>query len=241
MLHRVHPAPVESLDSDATGSRDRLLEWYTPPCGPWLRINLVVSLSGSAAGTDGTSNTLTSAVDRRILGVIRELSDVVLVGAQSVRAEGYQVPKRTRLAIVTSKGDFSGHRFSPDATSRITVVCPPSAAARVRAELVGAEILEVETESGHIPPAAIVAVLRGAGYSSIVCEGGPSLASSLLAASLVDEVCLTTSPVLRDSSPAAFSATGLGEHPLELRQLLIDDASFVFARWQSRVAPATGR
>ena len=238
-LSRVHPTPVEIIDIEDEGSRDRLLEWYTPPTRNWLRINLVTSVSGSAVGTDGTSNTLTSGTDRRILGVIRELSDVVLVGAQSVRVEGYQLPRRARLAIVTGSGNFDGHRFSPEDAARITVVCPPRVADTVRVSLPGAEVLVAEAEAGHLAPASIIAELRAAGYASIVCEGGPSLASSLLAGALVDELCLTTSPVLSDSTTAAFVGDGLGTHSLDLHQILVDDASYLFARWQVRETPAT--
>jgi len=239
MLSRVHPAPVKTIDIEADGSRDRLLDWYAPPQATWLRINLVTSVSGSAVGTDGTSNSLTSATDRRILGVIRELSDVVLVGAESVRVEGYQLPKRSRLAIVTGSGNFSGHRFSPEDTARITVICPPGVADAVRSELPGAEVLVVEAHEGRLPPSSIVESLHTAGHASIVCEGGPSLASALLGADLVDELCLTTSPVVGDSRPTAFAASGLGEHGVELRQLLLDDASYLFARWQTQSPRAT--
>ncbi|WP_257021828.1 dihydrofolate reductase family protein [Leifsonia sp. AK011] len=239
MLSRVHPAPLEIIDMGAEGSRDRLLEWYSPPQATWLRVNLVTSVSGSAVGTDGTSNSLTSATDRRILGVIRELSDVVLVGAESVRVEGYQLPRTARLAIVTGSGNFAGHRFSPEETERITVICPPDVADAVRGELPGAEVLAVGAPAERLSPASIVDSLHAAGHTSIVCEGGPSLASALLGAGLVDELCLTTSPVLSDSSPAAFSATGLGEQGLELRQLLLDDASFLFARWLTRSPQST--
>ena len=239
MLSRVHPAPVEVIDIDSDGSRDLLLEWYRPPRPAWLRINLVTSVSGSAVGTDGTSNTLTSATDRRILGVIRELSDVVLVGAQSVRIEGYQLPRRARLAIVTGSGNFAGHRFSAEDAAHITILCPPEAADVVRVELPGAEVLVVEADAGRLAPASIVSALRTAGHTSIVCEGGPSLASSLVAAGLVDELCLTTSPILSDSSPAAFSASGVGEHQLELDQLLVDNASYLFARWVVRAPQST--
>lgn len=234
MLSRVHPAPIETIDIEAEGSRDRLLDWYTPPLDTWLRVNLVTSVSGSAVGTDGTSNSLTSATDRRILGVIRELSDVVLVGAESVRVEGYQLPRKARLAIVTGSGNFSGHRFAQEDAARITVICPPDVADAVRGELPGAEVLVVGAPAERLSPASIVESLRAAGHGSIVCEGGPSLASALLDAGLVDELCLTTSPLLTDSSPAAFAATGLGEHGLELHQLLLDDASYLFARWLTR-------
>lgn len=237
-LTRVHPGLPQELDLDAPDSRDQLLDWYRPPSADWVRLNLVLSLSGSAVGPDGTSNTLTSRTDRRILGVIRELSDAIVVGAQTVRAEGYQIPRLTRLAIITSSGDFAGHRLDADQSNRVTVLCPPSAADVVRSQLPAAEILTVDAPSGRIDATAIVETLRAAGHRSLVCEGGPSLASSIVAAGLLDDACLTISPTLRDSAPSAFASTGLGEHALTLEQLLLDDESYLFTRWSSRARPA---
>ena len=238
-LSRVHPGIAQDLDLDDPDARDQLLEWYRPPSADWVRLNLVLSLSGSAVGSDGTSNSLTSRTDRHILGVIRELSDAIVVGAQTVRAEGYQLPKRTRLAIVTSSGDFAGHRLDADESHRVTVVCPPDAVDAVRAGLHDAEILTVDAPTGRIEASALIGALRDAGYRSLVCEGGPSLASSIVAAGLLDDACLTISPVLRDSAPSAFAASGLGEHGLALEQLLLDEESYLFTRWSSRATPAS--
>lgn len=232
ILTRVHPGPAETLDLEAPESRARLLEWYRPPAPQWLRINLVVSVTGSAAGSDGTSETLTSRADRRILGVIRELSDVVLVGAASVRAEGYQVPTKTRLAILTATGDLSGHRVAPELVEKVTVIGPASALTRASADLPGATLLEVPGE-GRVSPADAVQALRDSGALSIVCEGGPSLAGQLVAAGLVDDLCLTTSPQLTTVRMAPF-AGDLGDRALDLGHVLVDDGGSVFARWLTR-------
>ena len=226
----MHPAPAEELDLDAEGARDRLLEWYRPPRRDWLRTNLVLSANGSATGPDGTSESLSSGADRRILGVIRELSDVVLVGAASVRTEGYQVPKRSRLAVLTSTGDLTGHRLAPELAATVTVVGPAAAVERAGAELPGAELLEL---AGPSDAAAVIGALRAAGYRSIVCEGGPSLAGQLVAAGLVDELCFTTSPVLTPLRVGALTGD-LDTTRLDLGQLAVDDTGNVFTRWLTR-------
>lgn len=236
ILTRVHPGPAESFELDAADTRARLLELYSPPASPWLRLNLVTSVSGSAAGSDGTSETLTGTADRRILGVIRELSDVVLVGAASVRAEGYQLPRRSTLAIVTTSGDLSGHQLAVGDSSRIVVVCPPAAVGRVRETLGNSTIVPVEAPGGSIPPLDIIEALRNAGYASIVCEGGPHLANQLLAEGLVDELCLTTSPVLSSVALAPFGASLPSTIPLDLEQVIIDESGSIFARW--RLSPS---
>ncbi len=228
ILRRVHPGPLESLELDAEGTRERLLDFYRPPAGAWLRLNLVTSVSGSAAGSDGTSETLTSPADRRILGVIRELADVVVVGAQSVRAEGYVRPKRAPLAVVTASGDLEGHKIAGDGPP-IVVVCPPGAVERVRQSLPGADILTVD--GPRMPAAAILGALNGHGFRSVVCEGGPGLARQFVVAGLVDEVCLTTSPRLTGVTLPLFGVEEFAEVAVTLGHLLVDDESSLYARW----------
>jgi riboflavin biosynthesis pyrimidine reductase len=203
-----------------------LLEWYRAPA-KWLRLNLVTSVSGSAVGPDGTSGSLTTGADRRILGVIRQLSDVVLVGAATVRAEGYVLPKQSMLAIVTASGDLTGHQLG-DELSRVIVLCPASAIHRVRETLGNARIIELDAP---VSMSALVDSLRAASFESIVCEGGPSLGNQLLRAGLVDELCLTTSPVLTEVGLPALGAEPLGARALKLEQLLLDETGSMFARW----------
>src|SRR5690606_14102726 len=112
MLTRLVPTGrAEPFDPFSDAGLTQLLDAYEPPARDWLRLNFVVSVTGSAAGPDGTSQTLTNRIDRRILGVIRAQADIALVGAQSVRTEGYRIPKTTTLGIVTSSGRLEGHRI----------------------------------------------------------------------------------------------------------------------------------
>ena len=233
ILSRVHPA-AEVVDLDSLASRDRLLELYRPPATTWLRLNLITSVSGSAGGSDGTSETLTNPADRRLLGVIRELSDVVLIGAESLRREGYLLPSRSRLAVVTGSGDLSGHRLSPEIeTGRMLVVCPASAVGAVRASLGerAVEIVVVADVAGRLRITDIVDALHQRGHVAIVCEGGPRLAAQLVAEDLVDEVCLSTSPTIGGTSLPLLVGTDSQTRSLDLSQLLVDDSSGLYARW----------
>ncbi len=233
ILTRVLPSPSERLDTDDPAARTRLLDFYAPPTDEWLRINLVSSVSGSAVGVDGTSETLTSRSDRAILGVIRQLADVVLIGAASVRAERFVVPRRSRLAVITATGDLSGHRIAADQLDRVIVVCGASVVGSVRSSLGDVDVLLVGSEEGPLSADAAIGALRTRGLKSIVCEGGPSLAAQLVTAGLVDEVCVTSSPVLNGGALPAFGSAEFAPVPLTLTQLMHDDAGFLFTRWSS--------
>ena len=227
-LELIYPGPTESIDTE---DRERLLELYRPARAEWLRLNLIATITGGAGGSDGTSETLTNPVDRRILGVIRQLADVVLIGAESLRAEGYQHPRRSRLAVVTLSGNLTGHRIEAPEGAAPIVLCPAAAADRVLADLPGAEVIELEAGAAGIPAAAIIDALRSRGHSSIVCEGGPSLAAQLLDAGLVDEFCLSTSPIVGGVPIPVTGSAALAERPATLTQLLTDGASGLYARW----------
>lgn len=227
------PHPVAQIDLDDAAANGSLDELYRPRRDTWLSINLVASIDGAASGSDGTSGTLTRGADRRILGAIRRNSSTVLVGAATVRAEGHLFPRSTSLAVATQSGDLTGHALPRDlAPGRLVVVCPTSAVSLVERTLgdIPATILGIDTDV--VTAHALIGALRDNGFQTIVCEGGPTLASQLIDANLVDELCLTTSPVIAGSHDGAIRALTVSHrHDLELGQLLTDSSDSVYARW----------
>jgi riboflavin biosynthesis pyrimidine reductase len=244
ILRPVLPVAGDALDLETHADRDRLAGLYRLPRPDWVRLNLIASVNGNAAGSDGTSETLTNPTDRAILRTIRDLADVVVVGAASVRAEGYFVPKHAALAVVTATGDFSGHRIrSGDGRGPLLVACPSAAVDRA-SETLGAtphRIIVVPDTNGRLSPGDILTALRSAGYTSVVCEGGPSLAAQFVDAGVLDELCLTTAPLLNGAALPLFAGHTFAEQPLTLTQLLVDDADFMYSRWSPRERATTGR
>jgi riboflavin biosynthesis pyrimidine reductase len=170
----------------------------------------------------------------------------VLVGAASVRAEGYRVPRSAKLVVLTTGGDLGGHRIDPAKADRVVVVCPQRAVEAVSTTLgpevaARATVLVVDDDSGRIAPSALVARLRDHGLRSLVCEGGPSLAGQLLHDGLVDELCLSTSPVVIGSGLPVFGRERFDPSRLSLSQLLTDDQSALYARWLVEDGPASRR
>ncbi len=228
-LTRLLPGPVESRDLEAPDGREWLADLYAPASPSIVRLNFVASINGSAVGEDGTSESLTSRLDRRILGVIRQHADVVLVGARTVRREGYTSPKHARLAVVTRSGDLTGHRLG-DTFLRPLVICPEAVASRVGLQMRSANVEVVPLRSPALDPVEILGALRDRGLPGVVCEGGPTLAAELLDAGVVDELCLTTSPRLR--APGLPLLPRLARTvPASLRTLLMDEEGYLYARW----------
>lgn len=234
MLRRVVPVEGGALEIEHPDARRTLLDWYAPHSPEHVRLNLVTTLDGRAAGSDGTSESLTSRTDRMILGVIREHADVVLVGAETVRREGLRRPRRAALAIVSASGDLTGHRLdADDRTTPIIVLTTESGAARAAGTVPDATVIPLPVGSdGRLPITTVVEVLRSRGLGGIAAEGGPALAAQLLAAGLVDELCLTVMPRLGGPTVPLLGAEGAAIRSLTAVQLLVDDEGAQYGRWR---------
>lgn len=176
-----------------------------------LRANFVAGLDG-AATLEGRSGTLGDEEDQRVLRALRALADVLLVGAGTLRAEGYGalrlddaavgwrrangLPDHPVLAVVTGSLDLHpGADALAQAPVRPLVITHAAAPAERRAAL--AEVADVVSCGEQaVDPAAVRSALAGRGLPQILCEGGPSLFGSFVVADAVDELCLTLAPVL---------------------------------------------
>ena len=72
------------------------------------------------------------------------------------------------------------------------------------------------------------------GLRSVLAEGGPSLNGQLVAAGLLDELCLTVSPMLvgGESKRIAAGAPPASPQPMVLRSLCQDD-DYLFLRFRA--------
>jgi riboflavin biosynthesis pyrimidine reductase len=119
----------------------------------------------------------------------------VLVAAGTVRAERYG-PSAVPVAVVTRscRLDWDSRFFTAqDARPLVVTVATAPAAARARA----AEVADLVIAGEHdVDLAAAVGALGARGFQAVLCEGGPTLNAQLAAAGLLDELCLTLSPLL---------------------------------------------
>ncbi|OZM80144.1 pyrimidine reductase family protein [Pseudonocardia sp. MH-G8] len=222
------PASGDDLD-DA-----RLAARYAYPddlAAPFVRVNFVTSTDG-AVSVEGRSAGLGSPPDRRVFLLLRELADVVLVGAGTVRAEDYGGARRpTRgtdrpppVAVVTRSADLdpAGRLFTDGRVPPIVLTltsAPPQRRDRLAAA--GADVVALE----RLTPDLLLAELARRGLHRVLCEGGPTLFGELVAADAVDELCLTLAPLLA-GGPAgriAVGPQGAHLHRLQLADVLHED------------------
>lgn len=208
-------AEVGNLTTDRESTLQALADLYAypdpmPPHG-WVRANMVSTLDGSASGVDGLSGSISSPVDKATFGVLRGLADVVLVGAGTVRTEGYKAPSPNRafadrraangqqpapsLAIVTRSGRLPADAGLFTGKSPTYVITTTEADLAPLRALAGADQVIVAGEQ-DLDVEDAIRVLAARGLGRVLLEGGPSLLGSAMAAGRVDELCLTWSPLL---------------------------------------------
>jgi riboflavin biosynthesis pyrimidine reductase len=236
----IFPSPGDELDLL------KLAGLYAYPRDGWVRANMVTSADG-AAYVDGRSTGLSGPGDKRIFGVLRALTDVVLAGAGTARAEDYKPalrrpslaalregrPETPAIALVTrSLGlNLASSLFTgapPDA--RTVVITCAAADAELRAETAKvADVIVAGEETVDL--AAAVKELKARGMSRVLCEGGPHLLGDIAAAGLLNELCLSVSPTLAGPGASRIIAGQPSPaRPLTLKHVLEDDG-FLFFRY----------
>lgn len=221
---------------------------------PWLRANMVASVDGAAA-LDGRTGGLGGPADRMVFNVLRSLADVILVGAGTARDERYKPvspaqawaglrdgkPPTPPIAVVSASLDLSscGPLISDFPSHAQTIVITTAeSAARAPAGSTGNVRVVVAGEQ-RVDITHAVAALVSLGYREILTEGGPQLLAQLTHAALLDELCLTTSPIVAAGHASRILASS--GHPaqpsrpvaalrMELAHVLTD-AGFLLSRY----------
>lgn len=237
-MQRLWPEPG-ALDEDG------VLDAYAlDRAAPHLRVNFVSSLDG-AVEAEGYSRGLSNPVDQRVLQLLRVHADAVLVGAGTLRHEGYgpmrlkpdlveQRRKRglteqpTLVAVSAGLDLDPSQRMFQDAPVR-PVVLTHGASDPARREALAAVADVLVTGESAVDLAVGRAELARRGLTRVLCEGGPHLFDSLLAAGVVDELCLTLSPLLTGAGAGRIVAgPGISEpQPMRLVHLIESDSTLL--------------
>ncbi|CAN5629684.1 bifunctional diaminohydroxyphosphoribosylaminopyrimidine deaminase/5-amino-6-(5-phosphoribosylamino)uracil reductase [soil metagenome] len=244
------------LGSADTVDETRLPELYKYPndlTNCWVRANFITTLDGSAS-VDGKSGGLGGPGDRALFRLMRELADVIVVGAGTVRAENYagaQLSAAQRqdrqargqaeippIAIVTQSGhlDRDSKVFTQTEVAPLVLTCT-TAQVETRDRLHGiAEVIDCSgTDPASIDTATMLTVLAGRGLQRVLTEGGPSLLGTFVENDLLDELCLTIAPVVVGGQGGRIAkATGALLTSLRRAHLLADDSGYLYSRYVAR-------
>jgi riboflavin-specific deaminase-like protein len=242
-LRRLLP-PGAALTADEAAGELQLASG-APEDRPFIALNMVATVDGRAS-VQGRTAPISSVADRQVFHALRTRVDAVMVGAGTLRAERYgrlvRDPQRREqrvaagldadpLAIVVSgRLDLSCEiPLLADAASRVVVIT----ASEASLEGCGAQVAYLRCSPVDLP-AALARLRAEHDVRSILCEGGPLLNASLLAAGLVDELFLTTVPKLAGGA-GALTIVGPAplDEPLDARLLwLFEHDGELFARYR---------
>ena len=240
------------LDAGEAVDDEGLYPLYDHPGGDRcvVRANAVSSIDGGAT-TAGTSGGLGGPGDRRLFSVLRELADVIVVGAGTARLENYggarmSVGQRSRrqargqsevppIAMVTRSGVIE-HDLTvlTDSEVRPLVLTCSAAAAGARSRLgSAAEVIDCSgSDPGQVDLAVLLDRLARRGLTRVLTEGGPSLLGAFVADDLLDEMCLTVAPMLLGGDSVRIAA-GPADVVARMRRAhaLADDSGYLYLRY----------
>lgn len=231
-MRRLRPDPADHVDLRAA---------YAVEVPRHVRANFVSSTDG-AVTVAGKSAPLSSDADRELFHVLRSLTDVVLVGAGTARAENYggardhdgRVPP---IAVVSKALDLDpqSRLFTETRVPPIVVTCDASPR-DVRDRL--ADVADVVVAGdANVDIGAALDTLAERGLGRVLCEGGPHLLGSVAAAGALDELCLTIAPLLAGGNAGRIVAGYLPDvvEPMRLLHVLEDDGH-LFLRYSTAAA-----
>lgn len=243
-MRRLFPDPAEVDPVDAYGRLNRFGD------RPRVRLNMIASIDG-AGSLDGRSAGLGGPADKALFSTLRSLADVILVGAATMRTERYgpallddTARDRRRqwglapvppIAVVTRACRLDwGSPFFGEAEQRPMIITAASAGTQDRAR--AAQVADlIIAGNDQVDLADALRALGERGHDNVLAEGGPGVAAQLASADLLDELCITLSPILTGGDAGRI----LNGHPiepptrLELHHVL-ESGSFLFLRYMRR-------
>ncbi|HEV2874087.1 MAG TPA: dihydrofolate reductase family protein [Thermoleophilaceae bacterium] len=214
------------------------------PERPYLVVNMVSSLDGKAT-IDWRTRGLSTELDRQLFHHLRTQADAVMVGAGTVRIERYgRMAKSDELRDKREREGLSRDPLAVivsarlDLSADLPLLNEPEQRVLIAtgsdATLPGlGEQVEYARVGDDLP--LLMARLREQhGVRSVLCEGGPTLNSHLLAAGLVDELFLTLNPKLAGGAAALTIVAGRElVEPAELELVSVaEGGGDLFTRWR---------
>jgi riboflavin biosynthesis pyrimidine reductase len=240
-------------------SQDDLAQLYAYPTqldAPWVRANFISSIDG-AATSGGLSEGLGTPADKAVFMMLREVADVILIGAGTARAENYggarTDPQRRRdlydrgigghrdgdpppIAVLTASASIEpGSRLCTDTTVPPLIITTAAAPQERKRQLTDAGARVIEAGKLAVTPKGLLRALDGLGLRRVLCEGGPHLFGELLEADAIDELCLTTAPMLVGGAARRISLSAREfRTPMAREHILLDDDGTMLTRWARR-------
>lgn len=214
---------------------------------PWVTLKLATSLDGRIATASGQSKWITGPEARRFVHGLRARHDAVMVGAGTARADDPTLTvrdlglRRQPVRVVVSRRlDLPLMSNMARTAGQVPLwLCHGSEVDASLAEAwrgLGARLLACDVVGGQVDAESVLRRLGTEGLTRVLCEGGGSLAASLLSAGLVDELIgFTAGLAIGAEGLPGVGALGLARLPEAGRFRLVETRAIggdVLHRWE---------
>ena len=223
LFRRLLPDAADALTADDLAAA---VPGEAPTARPFLLVNMIATVDGRAT-IAGRTAPIANRADYELFHALRTRVDAVMVGAGTVRAEGYG-PMEQLAVVVTRSADIPGDVGLLAAPGNTVVVLTPSP---------DAVLPPCSATVHYVRETDMAAGLRRLhaefGVRSIDCEGGPDLNATLFPAGLVDELHLViATKVAGGRNPLTILSGPLLDPPIELvLSSLHESGGYLFARY----------
>ncbi len=222
-FRRLLPSPAEGLTAAEVAAA---VPEPAPAGRPFVLLNMISTADGRAT-IAGRTAAIANRSDYELFHALRDRVDAVMVGAGTVRAEGYGAMDQLGVLVSRSVQVPADVGLLAAPGNRVVVVTPSP----------DAELPPCAASVAYLREADIAVALRRLrdehGVESIVCEGGPELNATLLPAGLIDELHLVLAPKLAGGPDPLTILSGPPLDPpidMELRSLH-ESGGYLFARF----------
>lgn len=216
------------IDDLGEGGTTDLEALYRAPSLPWLRVNMVSTLDGAANGDSGRSGSINNDVDKAVFHALRSQAHAIVVGAGTARTERYRVAAKP-LVVVSRRGLVPEQLRDAPPGSVLLVTCAESLGLDDARDVLGADHVLVAGRQ-QVDLAGMKDQLVDRGFRDVLSEGGPHLLRDLLAAGVVDELCLTWVP----RAIGGVHPRILGGGPVDVSMrpaVLLEEDGTLLGRW----------
>jgi riboflavin-specific deaminase-like protein len=241
MFRQLLPEPGELSDGAAVVADLRFWEMAHAD-RPYLVLNMVTTADGRAT-IAGRSGPIGNPADQDLFHALRTRVDAVMVGAGTLRAEKYgRLVRKPERREARERAGLAPDPLAVIVSGRLDL--PPDlpllhepdqqvlVATFSDGDLPGPGIEYLRFQGGAVDIPRLLAILRGRGVRSILCEGGPTLNAELLRAGGVDELFHCIAPKLAGEPDAPTMVTGVLHETIEMKLVrLLESDSHLFARF----------
>lgn len=205
------------LEKEARKQNEVFLRYITRKT-PFLSLKLAVTLDGRTADEHGNSKWITGPESRCMVHQLRAWNDAVMVGVGTVLADDPMLDVRDVIGNAPRKVVVDSTLKTPlnakvlTGGKTIVAVTERADTGKIKEfERLGVEIVVVKSDgNGHVSLPELLKKLGEKEITSVLCEGGSTIASSLIKERLADKVFFGIAPKILGSGKSALENLGIG-------------------------------